>query len=559
MLKLLNTLESQVEHLRKRITEDETGRNRFVVIPMEAGNGKSQNTDRIIGEYIASGGKRTFLIVKQFISEVQRTVDTINSYNDYEQVAVGITHEDWKKYRHALYSLMDVPVIVTTHSRYFDICRSTKLANAFVGRHTLIIDEGFEVDISQFTPGYMEWAESKLPYILHEHLYKVCEGLIIAINRLKPKIPKNEIVPCYPTLGNGADLKEFRRLVEANINEVPFDDRENVRKFVRHIEVLYNNPCLYQNSTLYARDESFRRFTLQNNIILDANGMMDAMYKYDPQVTVDYMPLLTDHSNWTLTQVKYNSSASSIEDTDNYWDKVCELIKDKQHTHSRTLVVCHKKHEDDLKEAIEAYQLDVDVEHFGNLKGKNDWREFDQVWIAGTPNLPAPIYPLRYAAARGQTIPRWVIRTVRRSGRLAFVDSEYESIRHSYVLCEIYQAVKRINRDNTKPAQVYVVTNNDELIRDLAAMMMNVQRTWPITLDGVTRKGQTEQPRKIPEMIRYYLVQHKAGSIVTKKSMCELLGINKAHLNRYLKHAAILELEQSGRIKVEHHHILVLH
>jgi hypothetical protein len=114
----LNTKEEQIEHLRKRITEDETGTGKFTVIPIEASIGKSRSTDRIVREYIANGGKRTFLIIKPFIKDVKNTVAEINQCNDYEPVAIGITSDDWSKYRHVLYTLLDVPVIVTTRERY---------------------------------------------------------------------------------------------------------------------------------------------------------------------------------------------------------------------------------------------------------------------------------------------------------------------------------------------------------------------------------------------------------------------------------------------------------
>lgn len=552
----MNTKEAQIEHLRKRITEDETGTDKFTVIPIEASIGKSRSTDRIVGEYIANGGTRTFLIIKPFIKDVKHTVAAINQCNDYETVAIGITSDDWKKYRHALYTLLDVPVIVTTRERYKQLCTNRKIAKEFANRHTLIIDEALDVDVYSFSENDLKWAESKLPSTLHEMLLKVCDGLLIAIQRLRPKEHAHHIVPCYPKLGDGVDLRNFRAMVYANLDVVEEESREQVRKFVTRVEMLYGNPCYYQNGTLYARDESFHRFTLQNNIILDANGRMDATYKYDPCVSVDNMPLLTDHSQWTLTQVKFTSSASNIGQSDNYWEKVCELIKQKQTNNSRTFVVCHNKHQGNLDEMVKRQGINVEIEHFGNIVGKNDWRDYDQVWIVGTPNVPAPVYPLRYAAAKGTTIPRTTIQMVRGSGKLTFADSWLESIKHSYVLCEVYQAIKRINRDNSKPAQVFVVTSDDKLISDLAAQMKNIRRTLTIQLDGVTVKGKEKRAPKVPQLLRDWLVTASKGTY-SKSSICKMFGIT--NLNRYLKHDDILQLEQSGRIIIGRHSITVLH
>ncbi len=53
-----------VEHLRHRLIDSETGENHFAVVPIEAGLGKSIQSDRLIAEAIRQGNRRRFLIVK---------------------------------------------------------------------------------------------------------------------------------------------------------------------------------------------------------------------------------------------------------------------------------------------------------------------------------------------------------------------------------------------------------------------------------------------------------------------------------------------------------------
>jgi hypothetical protein len=81
---------SKIEHLRSRIVDSETGEDSFVVLPLEAGIGKSLQTDRIVGEYLSQhvqegseiwtshNAYRRFLIVKQFKEDVQDSVERIN-------------------------------------------------------------------------------------------------------------------------------------------------------------------------------------------------------------------------------------------------------------------------------------------------------------------------------------------------------------------------------------------------------------------------------------------------------------------------------------------------
>lgn len=93
------------EHLGQLLTEGVTGHEKFLVVPLEAGIGKSLETDRIIGEYLASAGPRGFLLVKKFVEEVNASTDRINAYQINELLipwAVGISHKNWRDYRDKL-------------------------------------------------------------------------------------------------------------------------------------------------------------------------------------------------------------------------------------------------------------------------------------------------------------------------------------------------------------------------------------------------------------------------------------------------------------------------
>jgi hypothetical protein len=68
----------KMQHLRKRLTEYTTGANSFSVVSIEPGLGKSLQSDRCIGEYVAAGGTRKFLLVKRFKEDVAASVDRIN-------------------------------------------------------------------------------------------------------------------------------------------------------------------------------------------------------------------------------------------------------------------------------------------------------------------------------------------------------------------------------------------------------------------------------------------------------------------------------------------------
>jgi len=146
-------------------------------------------------------------------------------------------------------------------------------------------------------------------------------------------------------------------------------------------------------------------------------------------------------------------------------------------------------------------------------------------------------------------------------GKLAFSDTWYESIRQAHVLCEVYQAVKRANRDNSTSAQVYMVTNERDVIDGLVAQMQRIQRTLPIPLEGVTVNEQEKRAYTKVDELAEWLVRVKAGDPVSsckkgewsckKKTLCTLLDIDPTNLAGHLKRDEILQLEHSGRIRID--------
>ncbi|MCF8568605.1 hypothetical protein LLE49_28205 [Alicyclobacillus tolerans] len=126
---------NKIEHLRKRLVDWETGEDKFVVVPFEAGIGKSLQTDRIVGEYVGqhdvkgteevflpdSNRFRTFLMVKPFIEDVLASVERINQHCGRPDVALGITKDNWSQYRDDADTLSLFRVVVITHERYLGI------------------------------------------------------------------------------------------------------------------------------------------------------------------------------------------------------------------------------------------------------------------------------------------------------------------------------------------------------------------------------------------------------------------------------------------------------
>lgn len=102
--------------------------------------------------------------------------------------------------------------------------------------------------------------------------------------------------------------------------------------------------------------------------------------------------------------------------------------------------------------------------YFGNLIGSNNYRDLKNVVIAHTPNLSDNEYILRYLhynrdlAYDEELTAKSVGRGV--TQRWEFISPTLEEIREKWIAREIYQAIKRVNRQNQHSTICYIFCNN---------------------------------------------------------------------------------------------------
>ena len=536
-------------------------------MPLEAGIGKSLETDRIIGEYIAGGGQRRFLLVKQFLEDVNASVERINSHRtgELERLlipwVIGISHKNWHEYRDNLSSIANYRVVVITHQRYLQLCEDESIRGYFADRRdTLVIDEALNMRVATFSDAEYRRMNALLPIPFLPQLHEVCSGLLHEI-AVRPKLtPGASLVSCRPHIDNLAIIREFSDVVDANMGSIPFQHWQDVEQFVRSLPILYQNQCLYSRKQLSAVDPNLKPWTLANNIVMDAAGEIDHRYRLNPMVTIDHQIPIIDHSHWTLRQIPYNSSASSINSTTNYTEELVKHIVSRHSPADRTLVVTRIQFEDKLKSMLsEAYANNVTVEHFGNIVGKNHWRDYTQIWIAVTPLLPMEMYVLYWSMATGEPFDEHHLKTVTTKGRkvnLQFQDTDVESIRFGYVVSEMYQAIKRINRDNRYPAEVFVVTQDDAIIAALQNQLPGIKIGEPIVMD-VHKETKTAAKETTAQRLAEYLKTLPPGQY-TKQQIYSAIGIDKSNFGRALKDAEIAGLVQARLIRISRWRIEVL-
>lgn len=465
------------DELRQQIVnKDNWSKESFTVFPYEAGSGKSRESQGFLGEMVKEYSYKA-IYVQRFIKDNEGTVNRINEFAGRE-VAVGITGEDNKK-KNGLNKAKEAQIIVCSHSMYKQFCRGLH-PELLKEREILIIDE------------YMDLVE-RISITIEEvsslwcsfDLYEQGREVIALAEILKEKYYK------YSTLLNAVNNREifyldfkdniytkYKKAIESLIASV--HNQAQKRLLIKVQNLLKNGGLFYENTLHTFEDISFRM--LENNVILDANGNFDATYKLNQDIfRVKNQPLVFDYSQTVLKHFNINTSKGQLEKYLNFYREMLGEIEFNKG--SKILFVTEKNSVSTVQEALltkftyigdkieelEAFfDVNFEIEYFGNIIGRNNFRDFDIVVILKTPNYSYLDYTLKYFYL--QTLSGKPMENI-----CIFENQDVEAIRKTAVAGEIYQAIKRINRDMKKNAQIYLFCDSNEEVDIVMQQLENVQ------------------------------------------------------------------------------------
>lgn len=507
----------QMKHLAELITEGQTGKGKFIALGVEAGVGKSRETDKAIARYLNNVPEwdRKFLLVKRYKEDVYESAKRINTMCQNHHVAIGITEDEWAKFLNDQdFSRIEMyQVVIITHARYRGLSQTSQdYFRAFFekDRHTLVIDEQLEVPVFSFSKKTFGEILACLSYDFKDILDLLCEPLHRELEGLMQGQHGNRLVKVNPEVDEQL-IREF----ENRVNSHHFWNREDRNKVKLFIDFLYNlntTTCLYNHAyggrggRISSLCLGLDRWTLQNNIILDANVGIDKRYKYAKDMQADVQPKFVDHNRFTFNHVNFNSSRTNKFYAVDFYPKVINMIVSKKSKEDKALIVTHKIDEGNVVKELEkqGFKLDnnrigkdISVAHFGEIIGKNRWREFNQVWVIASPNIPMEVYALNWCFFAQRRIGMENLLLKRPDGSFGFRNDKFEDVRIGYLVSEIYQAIKRIDREVRKDSQIYVATDNKEVVASVMNQLKNVRVGEVIELD-VTYKNDQEkgEPRR---------------------------------------------------------------
>lgn len=470
MLNYFNELKEQITN-REKWEKD-----RFVVFDYEAGLGKSQNTFKFIGQMVNEMTYKV-LFVQKFVrdDELKKTVSLINEHAGRE-VAFGFTGEESKKGKCRMMA-KEAQVLCISHSMHSQFSKGNH-HELLEGRDILIVDEYPDllekVTLSEGDIGLL-WM------INYKYRRDDLENLA---SRLREKFSQCTIQ---------REGKKGNQMVFVDFNEPEFQsikntipellkmvtDKRDEDLLLKVLQVLQNG-CLFYEKTFHTFDNQFQFKLLKNNILLDANGF-DYRYTLSNKFIVKKQPKYFKYNHSTFHHYEVNTSKKGLSKQINLPEKAFEVIA--YLGKEKTLFVTDKENKPIIEKEIVDYLISIGyveadvnamlndticIDYFGNIIGVNTYRDFANVVVLKTPNYDYLSYALTYLYY--QKIDGHKVGSID-----VFKHEVVESIRKTAVAGEIYQAIKRVNRDNSRSSNMYVFTANQDVVDIVLAQLPGIQ------------------------------------------------------------------------------------
>lgn len=555
----------KVNQLEQAINEVTNQPTYFKVFNYEAGFGKSREMIRIVEESLSDlESSNRYLIVKRFRRDVDEAAAYLDHHNNPLKLnVVGLTRENWgSEWKNNPDKLVEVRVLIITHQRYINLCLDDELRECFtLNRNVLIIDEKVSFPTYSFSKKLYDEVRGYLDSSIQSELDKVCKKMNARLEEYKLDKKENTCIRTRVSIHPNT-LVNFMSLIEANRNIPSLKtlsrvQRNNLETMIKGLPLWYSNNNVYNNGNISTFDQRHHLWGLDNNIILDASAGIDGSYNNKNIFTVVGQERIIDHSNSKFTIVDFNSSKSNLRlNGDDFYAEICSMIKERHRTDDKTLILCHKENAEKIElilHRMEVNSIGVDdkysnqeyaINWFGNLVGRNDYSKFTQCWILGTPNIPYEQYLLKYMIYNNSDLGRKSLDI--HSGR--FKNKEFKSIQIGYIAAELYQSIKRIQRNEKPSGEFFLVNNDNEIVETVLGQIKGSGNRSYRKLELTEKRNKVVAPDRVDRLIEY-LKELPSGKY-PKSEIVEALGLSSSNFSTLLKDSRFRAFEKTGFVRV---------
>ena len=491
-------LNEQKEQLTYEITQGESS-GFFNVFDIEAGCRKTRTAESALIEAYYKYGRKSIL-VRRNDEDCRESMRIINKAAKSD-IAFAYNNEDvtLSDLKNVNKNLNTIPIVIITHQKYRVLMKDTNKRKLFsMDRKNLIVDEFVsaievisvsETDIETFRilfksdPIISQAFEKSMKWIVDFFMTWNKENLcrrFVNIDDEHPSKNFNELIKLIKANVTNEILTEWKYGIfectnPAEINIDLLSSLKTVKMLCDRLmeyKQLFTEMCVYNDKKLYTTDPRNNYWFLDNNIMLDASGELQSAYALNhDEFSLQHCEKVLNHSNWKIINIPVNTTSAGKERIINFYDVVNEEIK----KYSKDILVIGKKNEMDMIDVPEDNKG-----YFGNVTGSNKWYDIKNVAIIQTHNLSDVDYILKYLHYGKKKIEEKINLSGYRSGRTgyssySFKDERLEEIRVRWIASEIYQAIKRVNRNMQYNTDVLIFINNEKVIELLKSQMKNCQ------------------------------------------------------------------------------------
>lgn len=494
----LELLNEQKEQLKYEITQGDSS-SFFNVFDIEAGCRKTRTAESALIEAYYKYGRKSIL-VRRNDEDCRESMRIINKAAKSD-IAFAYNNEDvtLSDLKNVNKNLNTIPIVIITHQKYRVLMKDSNKRKLFSNdRKNLIVDEFIstvevisvsEADIETFRilfkkdPIISQAFEKAMKWIVDFFMTWNKENScrrFVNIDDEHPSKNFNELIKLIKANVTNEILTEWKYGIFECTNPVEINiDLLSSLKTVKMLcnrlmeyKQLFTEMCVYNDKKLYTTDPRNNYWFLDNNIMLDASGELQSAYALNhDEFSLQHCEKVLNHSNWKIINIPVNTTSAGKERIINFYDVVNEEIK----KYGKDILVIGKKNEMDMIDVPEDNKG-----YFGNVTGSNKWYDIKNVAIIQTHNLSDVDYILKYLHYGKKKIEEKINLSGYRSGRTgyssySFKDERLEEIRVRWIASEIYQAIKRVNRNMQYNTDVLIFINNEKVIELLKSQMKNCQ------------------------------------------------------------------------------------
>lgn len=462
-----------MEYLKELILNDEYNDDFFKVINLEAGTGKSVKTKEVLSTFKRNNKKGIYVVERN--ADAIEAEKIINKLAD-ENIALTINTDVFnsRQFNKIKDELVNYNVLIISHEKYKVLSVNKRQREYFTKDRTiLIIDEylNMATNVLTINKDYIDTFETMLGHRALRELYAECVSEIEDYLLLDKK--KNTFFNSkqdYKTICK--KINKLKNLTQKTLTkEYVKSIKTTKNKILQQIEDLkqfYNQTCVCEGNIIYCTDRRYNYWLLNNNIILDATANITEAYKLNNIFHIYNQSKILNYKNWLFYVINANSNLSAKEKYVDFYEKINKIIIKKDI--EKTLVIGNKFDEDNINATYK--------NHFGNITGSNKYKDLENCIIVHNPNIPYRTYVLEYLYYSNKKIDNRGNWNGYRDGAgdnmvYRFCNKKIERYRINYCVTQIYQAVKRVNRDNYKNTEVIIINNDEKIIDKILKQFKN--------------------------------------------------------------------------------------